>query len=296
MKTIAFIVNPIAGTKLRQISKDLVYSIFQQEKEITIIYKETAYAGHGIEIAEELIQQGVNAIIVAGGDGSINEIAPLLVNTNIHFGIIPVGSGNGLANHLELPLNVRKAIEVIRNNKIQAIDCGRIQNQQIGSRFFFSNCGFGYDAEVIHAYSEVKWRGFLTYFIFLVKSMITLQPKRVKISFNGLEETIAPFVTTIANSSKYGYSIDVAPDASVTDGLLDIFMIKKKRFLNIFKFAILSLTKKTHYSNVAEFHQVEQLTIHFAKKTKFQIDGEPFHLEGKTEIEVVKGALKTYIV
>mgnify|MGYP000480176231 CR=1 FL=1 len=294
MKNILFIINPIAGPKIKKLNEELIHKCFSDESEYSYRVLFTDFAGHAKElIEEELTQRPIDILAVAGGDGTINEIAPSLLGKDITLAIIPAGSGNGLAHHLRIPMKFTQALELIKTGTPVPVDLGKIENEQLGTEYFLSNFGAGYDAEVIHEYSKVKQRGFLTYMFFMVKSIFTLRPKQVAIEVDGLKETLKPFVFTVANSSQYGYRIEVVPDASVSDGQLDSLLVRDANFLRVLKFAVYSTLKiKDQVKDVAEFYDGNQIDMHFTEKTKVQIDGEPFFAEGDTSVRLLKHALK----
>ena len=297
MKRLLFIINPIAGPQSNKLEEQLIYDAFKDVAniEFTILY--TEFQGHGLEIIEKVVEDSsADLIVLSGGDGTIHEALPALVHCSIPIAILPSGSGNGLAHHLKIPINKKKAIELITTGKVKAIDIAQVENKEFGKKYFHSNFGLGYDAEVIHSYATVKQRGFFTYMFFMVKSIFSLSPKKIHLSLPQLNETLKPFVFTVANSSQYGYKIEVAPDASITDGVLDSLLVRDATVLRVLKFAIFSMLKiKDKLENEADFYRAEHISIDFLERTKVQIDGEPFHASGITEIGVQKQALKVIV-
>ena len=295
MKSILVIINPIAGTPFRKLNHLLIDKYFPAT-EYNVEISTTTHQGHAKELAAKAVEEKVDIVIIAGGDGSVNEVGTVLKNTPVQLGIIPTGSGNGLAHHLRIPININKAIQSIKTGIIQKIDVGVVQSEVIGEHFFLSNCGFGYDAEVIHAYSEVPQRGFFTYLYFMFKSIFTLKPKQATIQFHEFKETLKPFVFTVANSSQYGYKIEVAPDASISDGILDALLVKDATTLRVIKFSILSMLKlRDKVLDVADFYKTKDITINFEEETKLQIDGEPHFVSGELKISIDKQALQIFI-
>lgn len=137
---ITFIINPIAGTRQKEYIRQSISQRFSEE-DADVIY--TAYPGHAFEIASEKVKEGCRAVVAVGGDGTVNEVASALVHSDCRLGIIPVGSGNGLARHLRIPMHVPDALAVIENHKEQEIDAG-----EVNGRYFFCTCGTGFDASV----------------------------------------------------------------------------------------------------------------------------------------------------
>lgn len=174
-KKISFIINPISGTQ----SKDSMLHLLDQTLDSTIFEKEllyTEYAGQAVKIAEDKAKEGVYAVVAIGGDGTINEIGRSLVHTDTALGIIPSGSGNGLARHLQIPLDVQKAIEVINKGVIDIIDYGKINDV-----LFFCTCGVGFDAFVSLKFSQSGKRGPLTYLEKTLSESLKYQPETYEI-------------------------------------------------------------------------------------------------------------------
>lgn len=297
MKRILFIINPIAGTALKQLNEQAISETFSDSKKFRFTIEYTNYAGHGFEIATNAVSENsVDIVAIVGGDGTVNEIAPALLDTNVCLCIIPAGSGNGLAHHLKIPMKLNHALELIKNGQSINIDVGEINNELFGSQYFLSNCGVGYDAEVIHSYSKVKFRGFLTYFYFLLKSIFTRNKPKFNIKFSTFDYIARPFVFTIANSSQYGYNIEAVPQASIIDGQLDILCIPDSSFVRLMKYGLFSLFRiYKQLPKVANYYKTNRVTLTFNRQTKIQIDGEPFFCNGETVISIKEGALKTLI-
>ena len=156
-KRIVFVVNPISGTQgkkaiLKWIDERLDQSIY----DYSIV--KTEYAGHATQIAANAVQEKVDVVVAIGGDGTINEIARSLVHTNTALGIIPCGSGNGLARHLRIPMEPKAAIDVLNRGHELCIDYGKINNIP-----FFCTCGVGFDAFISLKFADSGKRGLLTY-------------------------------------------------------------------------------------------------------------------------------------
>ena len=157
MIDIHFIVNPISGSGQNSLSKKFLQEYFETEAySITIKFSE--FKGHAIELTKQSIQDQAFIIVACGGDGTINEVASTLVGTNVLLGIIPVGSGNGLASNLGISKNIKRALQTIKKMKVSKIDVGCVNK-----RYFFSNSGFGFDANVIKNYEASERRTLISY-------------------------------------------------------------------------------------------------------------------------------------
>ena len=172
MRKITFIINPISGTKKKKEIPGLIHTILKDSDwEFEIV--NTRYAGHATEIATEKAQQGVDVVVAVGGDGTVNEVASALVHTNTALGIIPCGSGNGLARHLGVPMSRLKAIELFLNGGIQQMDYGIINGKQL----FFCSCGVGFDALVSWEFAHAGKRGLMTYCSIALKENFKYKPE-----------------------------------------------------------------------------------------------------------------------
>jgi diacylglycerol kinase (ATP) len=155
-KRLVLIINPVSGTKRKNNIPFLVKNILEKDFDLDIQY--SMFPGHAKEIAGIAKTNMTDVVVVAGGDGTINEAAGSLINSSIKFGIIPMGSGNGLARHLSIPMNTKNAIKVIRSLKTLTIDAGIVNDQP-----FFCTAGIGFDAYIGHEFMHGKARGLYGY-------------------------------------------------------------------------------------------------------------------------------------
>lgn len=290
---IHFIVNPIAGSGHHSFYKQFLRSYFEEDK-YTISIKLTDFKGHAIELTKESILQKANVIVACGGDGTINEVASTLVDTNIPLGIVPIGSGNGLASNLSIPINIKKALSVIKKNQCINIDVGCV-NQ----RYFFSNTGFGFDASVIENYEASNKRTLLSYIKASLKSFREFSNREtIVISIDDKTEVVNPFLIFVSNSNVMGYSISLTPKASLKDGLLDVIIVPKINKFKILLFGFCMLIKKIDLMKDVSYYQTDQLTL-LRKKGAFfesQIDGERSRIdEVELLVSIKKEALSVLI-
>ncbi|MGC1205225.1 MAG: diacylglycerol kinase family protein, partial [Flavobacteriaceae bacterium] len=216
--------------------------------------------------------QQADIIIACGGDGTINEVASTLVDTNIPLGIIPVGSGNGLASNLGIPKNIRKALHIIKNRKISKIDVGCVNY-----KYFFSNTGFGFDANVIENYEASQRRTLFCYIKASLKSFREYHKrKEIAININGDSEVVNPFLIFISNSNELGYNFSLTPKASLQDGLLDVVIVPKIGKLKMLFFGFCMLIKKPQLLKDVKCFQTKEITLSRKRGDFFesQIDGE----------------------
>ncbi len=283
---ILFIINPISGGKEKQripalIDKHLDHSKFNAN------FSFTAYIGHAAEIAEEAANKNFDIIVAVGGDGTINEIASKVSSLQKILGIIPFGSGNGLARALHIPINVKKAIQVINAFKVQTIDAGKLNG-----KYFFNMAGIGFDAHISAAFAGNKTRGLKGYISLGLKEIKSYESESYDLDIDGVKYQRDAFILSIANSTQYGNNVHISPLSSLSDGLLEVCVVKP---VSLYKLPLLvyeMLNAKTHRSNLVEIISGKKIKIARVKENSIHIDGEPFFMGKNIEIEIIPGALK----
>lgn len=272
---IHFIVNPIAGKGRNKLPTSLVDTHFPRV-DYTITIKETTAVGHATALTKTSIDEGAQIIVACGGDGTINEVARCLVNTQVILGILPMGSGNGLASNLKIPKNLNKALSIIKSQNAIAIDTGSINGDP-----FFSNAGIGFDAHVISDFEENTTRRLFSYVKSTLRTMKKYSYNSIALKYNGSSETISPFLLFVSNSNEMGYKMSLTPRASLQDGLLDVVVVPKLSNFKLFLFSILFLFKKHLWVKEVRFQQVTALEIKSLDNVilKAQKDGGRYFLD-----------------
>ncbi|SRX53940.1 diacylglycerol kinase family protein [Aequorivita sp. CIP111184] len=279
---IHFIVNPIAGKGKNELSATLL-EIFFPKTEFSITLKKTEFVLHATVLTKASIDEDADVIVACGGDGTINEVASCLVNTPVILGILPMGSGNGLASHLKIPKNLKKALTILKNRKVISIDTGTINGEP-----FFSNTGVGFDAHVISDFEENTTRQLFSYVQSTLRTLKKYHFKNVvELKYNGITELISPFLLFVSNSNEMGYKMSLTPRASLQDGLLDLVIVPELSNFKLLIFSILFLFKKHHWLKEVRFTQVTALEIKSLDNIilKTQKDGE-FFLPKEPKIEI----------
>lgn len=286
---IHFIINPIAGSGNNNISEAFLTQYFDAEK-YSIHIKISEYKKHAILLTENAIKEGAEIIVACGGDGTINEVASALVNTEIPLGIIPIGSGNGLASNLKIPKQITKAIQLILKSNKTAIDVGCVNN-----KYFFSNTGFGFDAHVIKNYEATERRSLITYVKSSLKSFKEYHKQDlIEIEIDETDLFIDPFLIFISNSNVMGYKMTLTPKASLQDGLLDVVIVPKLNKLKMLLFGLCMLVRKPNLLEEVRCFQTTEIKISRKNGSNFpgQIDGELVLIESPiVSIKVLKAAL-----
>lgn len=222
MKKILFIVNPNAGVNRLKSIEDAVKKHLDSDKFDWKI-QHTEYAHHGILLAKNAVEAGFDIVVAVGGDGSVNDVVQSLQGSKTALGVVPLGSGNGLARSVGLPLDLKGALAVINKLNVHAIDLGLVNEKQ----YFISNAGVGFDSVVTKKFHNSKKRGFWSYIKIIVTEMWRFSPKEWEIEIDGRKYTEKAFMITVANAAQLGYNFQIAPIAILNDGIFDIVIIKK---------------------------------------------------------------------
>ena len=289
MKNITFIVNPISGTKAKNRVTKLIRELLDPQLfSPTVVV--TEYAGHATQLAQQFALEGYYAVIAVGGDGTVNEVANGLVGTNTALGIVPNGSGNGFARHLDISTRMNRAIEMLNSSEVINVDYGMVNDKK-----FFSTCGVGFDALVAVQFNEGKSRGLKTYVQNTLQSLFNYKPETYHILGEGIDVTTEAFLITFANAGQWGYDAYIAPKASVQDGLMDIAIVNKfplsaapKLALNLFTHDI----DENFYMNTV---RSKAITLIRENAGAIHIDGDPFEMPKELNIKIVEDGLKVLV-
>ena len=290
MKIIHFIVNPISGKGKPTITAQYLSNHFdKKDYSVTVRYSE--YKGHAIPLTVQSIKEKADIIVACGGDGTINEVASCLVNTNITLGIIPIGSGNGLARNLKISTNIEKAIKNLKENGTIAIDVGKINDE-----YFFSNTGIGFVANTISKFESSTNRRLHTYILATIQAVWSYRNNtNYIIDTNGKKQTISPFLILISNTNIMGYNFSMTRKAKLNDGLLDLIIIDKLSRVKMIYFGFLFLFGLEHTIREYSYQLIKRASITFETEnpeTLYQIDGELRKTDtSNLEIDVFKRSL-----
>ncbi len=283
---VVIIINPISGVRPKYNIPSLIYENIDLSK-FSIQIEYTEYSGHATEIASEAVSNGIKYVIVIGGDGTINETAKALVQTDTALGIVPLGSGNGLARHLQISLDTSKALRAINDEHIVYIDyC--MANDHI----FFCTAGIGFDAWVSQKFSEDKHRGGFTYLKNALTEYVKYKPRYYKLVSSQGYNIEKAFLVAIGNASQYGNNAYIAPEASMQDGLMDITILEPFNVLEVPQLAIQLFTKQINKNKHINMFRDKSVKIITEKEEVMHIDGEPFRLGNEITIKTIPKGLK----
>ena len=277
-KKITFILNPISGTHSKEEIPAQIEQLLDKEQfEASIRF--TEYAGHAAEIAKECADNHEDVVVAVGGDGTVNEVARSLVHTQTALAIIPCGSGNGLARHLCLPLDVKKAIGIINCCKIETFDYGVINDLP-----FFCTCGMGFDAFISLKFAEAGKRGPITYVENVLKEGLKYKPETYEVADETGAKKYKAFLIACANASQYGNNAYIAPGATMQDGELDVIIMEPFTALDAPQIAADLFMKTLGNNSKIKTLRTKHLTIHRRQEGAIHYDGDPI-MTGK-EIDV----------
>lgn len=288
---ILFILNPISGFRnfrRRKIRSKILKNI--RNGKINGEVKYSKYAGHSHDIAKEAVKNNTKYIIVAGGDGSINEVARALANTDATLGIIPAGSGNGLAHHLKFPFNVNKVIRILEKFNVKQADM-----LNVNGIYSASVAGIGFDAIVAERYSKEKNRGFFSYLHAAMVEYFNYKPELVTIKTNDMEIKETIFFMVLANSNQFGYNFRIAPNADLFDGYMDVVIVKNVPIIAAPLSSIQVFTGHAEKSLYISSFKTKKITIIRENDGIVNIDGDP-HKTGKIiQAEVMPKSLNIIV-
>ena len=288
MKNIAFIVNPISGTKAKNRVAKLIRELLDlQQFAPTVVV--TEYAGHATQLAQQFAMEDYYAVVAVGGDGTINEVASGLIGTNTALGIVPNGSGNGFARHLDISTRMNRAIEMLNNSEVINVDYGLVNDQP-----FFSTCGVGFDAVVAQDFSD-STRGFKGYLQSIFKDFFQYKADTYQLKGEGIDITTSAFLVNFANAGQWGYDAYIAPKASVQDGWLDVAIVSEFPITAAAGLALSLFTKnideKLHMNTI----RTKELTLTRASEGAMHIDGTPMVMPAELHVKIVEEGLKVLV-
>ncbi len=301
MKNIAFIINPISGNQEAQSAKrklpKLIMQLLDKEQWLPNIAF-TEYAGHATEMAYQYARMGFDAVVAVGGDGTVNEVAKGLIKGNglpvtgygTALGIIPMGSGNGFARHLNIPMRPNKAIEMINHSEPISVDYG-LANGKV----FVSTCGTGFDALIADHFAGSNKRGFMTYVQNVLKDAFSYEPQTYHIVGDGLDVTHKAFLITFANANQWGNDAMIAPKASVQDGKMDIMLMSSHALLVSASLALRLFAGSIDDSHFMDTLRAKEVTLEREEVAPFHIDGDPVEMPKDIHIRIISDGLKVLV-
>ncbi len=286
---ILFVINPVSGNK----SKDYIPNLIEQkfnvnEYDVKVII--TRFAGEATQLVKQYVNKKYKKVVAIGGDGTVNEVASAIVETDAILGIVPLGSGNGLARHLKIPLKPQKALDLIKKGNHIKIDYGKINDRK-----FFCTTGVGFDAHIGYVFSKLEGRGFANYLKATVSEFRRYQPKRYEISMNGTTIMRDAFLITFANASQYGNNAHIAPKADITDGKLEIAIMRSFPLITAPGIGARLFLKNIDKSVYLETYQCKRIIVKRKSPGVIHYDGEPEEMDEVLNVKVIPDGLNVFV-
>src|SRR5688572_15775449 len=285
---IIYIINPIAGNRTKKDLYEFIENI-TKEKGIPFHIFPSVASGDYAFLRSLIREEKITDVVIAGGDGTVSQVVSSLMKEEVNFGIIPCGSGNGLALAAKISKQPAKALDIVFTGKASLID-GFYVNRQFACML----CGIGFDAKVAHEFARQPSRGLRAYAALVSKNFFSMTSYPFTVESNGLEFSTEAFFISIANSNQFGNNFTIAPKALLADGLLDIVIVKKTArpllLYNLVK-QILAGKLKQVESSLNEpiiYFQTKEIIIKNTGNAPMHIDGDPAETPEELKIEVRK--------
>jgi len=287
LRKIVYLVNPISGTKEKNsLARTITEKTTAQQISFEIL--PTVASGDYSFLKDKITEEHITDVVICGGDGSVNQVVQSLAAMDVKFGIIPMGSGNGLALAAHIPKQILKALDIIFAGHSKRVDAFMVNNQ-----FACMLCGLGFDAAVAHAFALHPKRGLKTYAGLTTKQFFTAKAYSFRLAANNMNFESDAYFISIANSNQFGNNFTIAPQAKLSDGLLDVVIVKKslKPMLlwNVLQQVLVGKTKNIENSLQAPviYFQTDKLCIQNADAAPVHIDGEPRETIAELNIKVL---------
>lgn len=274
-RKILYLINPISGTKEKSSLREMIIRR-TKDQHIPFEIVSTSKTGNYDHLRQKIKDEKVTDIITCGGDGTISAAAGSLMDLDLRFGIIPMGSGNGLALSAKIPVAPTKALDVIFSGKSDEID-----GFYINGRFSCMLCGIGFDAQVAHDFAKEKKRGLQTYIKVSVINYFKARPFSFTITSEEKSFETNAFFISVANSNQFGNNFTIAPQASLRDGLMDIVIVKKMSKLML-PFSVLSQVTGINALQKIDDHISRRNVVYFQTSSLkiINTDNAPLHIDG----------------
>ena len=290
MRKMAFIFNPISGTVHKQEIIAHVKAVMADRAECTASFYTTVGVGDAVVAARKFALEGYDDIIAIGGDGTVNEVAKGIIGSSARLGIIPVGSGNGLARHLGIPMGYQNALGVILEGRKMRIDAGKINDE-----YFFCTAGLGFDALVGEKFNSSNARGLASYMEHCAKEYVKYEPEEYEIEISGMKFSQKAFLITFANSTQWVNNAFIAPDANISDGMVDVVVWRKSPMVTMPLITAELFFKTINHSEFVDTYRCKEINIRRKKEGVVQYDGESVHMGKNICVSVLHDAIDVIV-
>lgn len=283
-KKVVFIINPKAGVKKKMNVPAFIEEHFSKEIEKKIIvWQKIEDLG---KIKQEILSGGFNVAVAVGGDGTVNQIAEIINHTDIALGILPFGSGNGLARSIGVSMDIKTALSQVASGHVKKIDSATINDIP-----FFCTGGTGFDAHIGHLFATNKKRGFSSYVKIIFRELRRYKPKHYKLRLDSKEYEHDAFLITFANAGQYGNDFYIAPNAVMNDGILEVVVVKPFSFFSAIGLVIKAFKRKSHLSKHVITYSAQNISVELPENSYIHVDGEPKPMSGIINVRINRNSL-----
>ena len=287
-QSIRFIINPISGVGKKNIIPGLIEKHLDHDTfDYDLIY--TEYKMHAKTLAKEASNQGIDIVCAVGGDGSVHEVGTALIGTKTKLAILPAGSGNGLARHLKIPINLKDAVLCINDSNAIAMD-----TVLVNEKSFLGVGGYGFDAVIAKKFDTHHRRGLFGYIQLILREFFKYNPINATIDIDGKVKTLPVVLLTVANSSQFGNGFTISPNSDVTDGELELVVLKPFTIWSAPSIVYRFFTKRSDNSRFSEIIPFKTAKLKLSKQIA-HYDGEPVDVKEVINVSVVPKSLNILI-
>jgi YegS/Rv2252/BmrU family lipid kinase len=290
MKQVLVLINPKSG-----VSGPYRYIAAIEEvwdtPEHDVFFQFSQSAQDGAEKVRRAIDRGTDTVLVVGGDGMVNTIGSVLVNTPVRLGVLPAGSGNGFARHFKIPLHPTDAAEALLNGHTTSIDVGKVND-----RLFFVTCSMAWDGALVESFEKYPFRGLVPYVLAGAQQLLEYRAQPFHVDIDGEQLNLKhPLIFTVANLSQFGSDVLVAPDAKADSGDLELVAIEKNNIPLVLSQVHRFIEKTFHHHPLVTNRHFKKMTVQRENDSPIQIDGEVYDGGTLIEVEVLPSALKVIV-
>lgn len=283
-RKIAFIINPNAGVKKKIDIIDFIRSNFNTSLAYDLIVWKNKDDFE--DVKQQILKGNYDTVVACGGDGTVNLVSSVVMNSNMALGILPLGSGNGLARTNAIPLDLKQALRTIEAGNVAKIDSARMNNQ-----LFFCTAGIGFDALIANKFASSTTRGFATYFKTSVKEFFSYKPNSYTVTVDGQSTQLNAFLITVANAGQWGNNVYIAPKALINDGILHVAVLQPFSKMAIPGIGVKLFSGNIHTSRSFRSFEGKKISIEFNGTLPVHFDGEPIYAENRLDIEIIPSSL-----
>ena len=288
MKKLLAVVNPKSGTGNQEQIPDLLDSVIDKSR-FSVDVRVVQAEGDAYRFGREAVDNGYYGLVAIGGDGTVNGAASAVINTDVALAVVPCGSGNGLGRHLNIPMNVRKALSLVNDDRVERFDYGTVND-----RPFMCTCGMGFDAQVAFDFANAGTRGFTTYIKKTFSVYANYQCEDYIIEINGKRLEEKAFVIALCNAAQYGNNSFIAPHASMQDGMIDMTVISPFKFYSAPVVGLSLFFKNIDKNRHVAIYRASEIKIIRKHAGPMHIDGDPVEMPKELLIKCHRNGLKMF--